>query len=45
MTTLWRIDPETLAVTVHPLVLDDHRGRDIGFSALTWSPRHGGTGS
>jgi len=39
--TLWRIDPDTLAVTVHPLALDSDQGRDIGFSALTWSARHG----
>jgi hypothetical protein len=39
--TLWRIDPETLAVSVHPLVLDADADRDVGFSGITWSPRHG----
>jgi len=39
MPVLWRIDPRTLAVTRHEVVLDADQGRDIGFSALTWSPR------
>jgi hypothetical protein len=38
--TLWRIDPETLAVSVHRPVLDTDADRDVGFSGLTWSPRH-----
>ena len=37
--TLWRIDPETLAVSRHDLVLDQDPGRDIGFSGLAYSAR------
>ena len=33
----WRIDPETLAVSVHPLALDPDAGKDIGFSRLVYS--------
>ena len=40
VSTLWRIDPETLAVTEHPLTLDADAGRDVGFSSLVYSPRH-----
>lgn len=39
--TLWRVDPETLAVTQHPLALEGDEGRDVGFSGLTYSARHG----
>jgi hypothetical protein len=39
--TLWRIDPETLAVSVHNLALDADRGRDVGFSGLAYSAQHG----
>jgi len=39
--TLWRIDPESLAVTVHPLLLDADTGKDVGFSALAYSAQHG----
>jgi hypothetical protein len=38
---LWRVDPETLAVTVHSPALDDRADRDVGFSALSYSSRHG----
>ena len=38
--TLWRVDPETLVVTEHPLTLDEDGGRDIGFSGLVYSPQH-----
>jgi hypothetical protein len=38
---IWRIDPETLAVSRHELVLDADGDKDIGFSALAYSPRHG----
>jgi hypothetical protein len=34
---LWRIDPDTLAVTKHNLRLDDRSGKDIGFSGLSYS--------
>jgi hypothetical protein len=40
--TLWRIDPETLAVSVHPLALDADTDKDVGFSGLAYSPQHGG---
>ena len=39
--TLWRIDPESLAVTVHPLLLDADTDKDVGFSALAYSAQHG----
>ena len=39
--TLWRIDPETLAVTEHPLALDADMDKDVGFSAIAYSSRHG----
>jgi hypothetical protein len=38
--TLWRVDPETLAVTEHPLTLDEDSGRDVGFSGLVYSSQH-----
>ena len=39
--TLWRIDPDTLAVTVHPLALDADTQKDVGFSGLAYSAQHG----
>ena len=39
--TLWRIDPETLAVSEHRLALDTDTDRDVGFSAIAYSSRHG----
>jgi hypothetical protein len=39
--TLWRIDPDSLAVSVHPLVLDADTDKDVGFSGLAYSPQHG----
>ena len=39
--TLWRIDPETLAVSVHELVLDADTDKDVGFSGLVYSSEHG----
>lgn len=39
--TLWRIDGETLAVTVHPLSLDVDRDRDVGFAAIFYSAEQG----
>ena len=39
--TLWRIDPETLAASVHPLALDADTDKDVGFSAIAYSSRHG----
>ncbi|MEA3191916.1 MAG: hypothetical protein QOD26_249 [Betaproteobacteria bacterium] len=39
--TLWKINPETLAVTVHPLQLDADLDKDIGFSELVYSKDEG----
>ena len=39
--TLWRIDPETLAVSAHVLVLDADGDRDVGFSGLAYSFEYG----
>lgn len=39
--TLWRIDPRSLAVTVHPLILDSDPDKDIGFSRIVYSPERG----
>ena len=38
--TLWKIDPETLAVSVHDLALDADSNKDIGFSGLAYSVQH-----
>jgi hypothetical protein len=38
--TLWRIDPETLAVSVHALALDSDTDKEVGFSGLVYSPGH-----
>lgn len=39
--TLWRIDPETLAVSVHPLALDAEPDGGVGFSGLAYSAEQG----
>lgn len=39
--TLWRIDPGSLAVSVHALALDADTDKDVGFTGLAFSPRHG----
>jgi len=39
--TLWRVDPQTRAVSVHPLALDADTDRDVGFSSLAYSAKHG----
>lgn len=39
--SLWRIDPVSLRVTKHDLVLDADTHRDVGFTGLTYSPRLG----
>jgi hypothetical protein len=36
---LWKIDPDTLAVTVHRLQLDADTDKDVGFSGLVYSAR------
>lgn len=38
---LWKIDPQTLAVSVHPLQLDADSDKDVGFSGLVYSERNG----
>ncbi len=38
---LWKIDPQTLAVTVHHLQLDADTDKDVGFSGLVYSERDG----
>jgi hypothetical protein len=38
---LWRVDPETLAVSMHRLELDADADKDVGFSALVYSERVG----
>ena len=38
---LWRVDPVTLEVSVHPLALDADTDKDAGFSGLVYSSRHG----
>jgi hypothetical protein len=35
--TLWRIDPETLAVSKHELALDADTGKDVGFTGIAYS--------
>ena len=40
VSTLWRIDPQTLAVTVHELKLDTDADKDVGFATLVYSPEH-----
>jgi hypothetical protein len=38
---VWRVDPRTLVVNVHPLELDAHQDKDIGFTGLSYSTRDG----
>ena len=35
--TLWRIDPATLKASRHELVLDEDKGKDVGFTGLVYS--------
>jgi hypothetical protein len=37
---LWRIDPQSKAVTVHALALDADNDKDVGFSGLIYSDVH-----
>ncbi|MGB7543621.1 MAG: hypothetical protein WBM28_16595 [Burkholderiales bacterium] len=39
--TLWRVDPRTFAVTEHALALDADPDKEVGFTGLTWSAKHG----
>jgi len=38
MPVLWRVDAKTLAVSVHPLALDADTDKDVGFTAVAYSP-------
>lgn len=38
---LWKIEPDTLAVSVHRLELDADPDKDVGFSGLVYSERNG----
>ena len=39
--TVWKIDPETLAVSMHVLAPDADLDKDVGYTALTYSSEHG----
>ncbi len=39
--TLWRIDPENFAVSVHPVALEAENGRDVGFNIIEYSAPRG----
>lgn len=39
--TLWRIDPDSLAVSEHALALDADTDKDVGFTGLVFLPQHG----
>ena len=41
MPVVWKIDPDTLAVSVHHLQLDADTDKDVGFSGLVYSSRDG----
>ena len=41
VSTLWKVDPETLAVSVHALALSADHDKDVGFSGLFYSREHG----
>jgi hypothetical protein len=38
---LWKVDADTLAVSVHRVELDADADKDVGFSGLIYSDRHG----
>ncbi|HZT61563.1 MAG TPA: hypothetical protein VFA36_00390 [Burkholderiales bacterium] len=38
--TVWKIDPETLAVSEHALALDADQDKEVGFSGLVYSSEH-----
>ena len=38
---VWKIDPDTLAVSTHGVQLDADADKDVGFSGLVYSERHG----
>jgi hypothetical protein len=38
--TLWQVNPVTLKVSRHELLLDNDTGKDVGFTGLAYSTRH-----
>ena len=38
--TLWRIDPDTLSVSSHPLRLTTYAEREVGFTGIAFSAAH-----
>jgi hypothetical protein len=40
VSTVWRIDPDSLVVTEHALALDADSDKDVGFTGLVYSPQH-----
>jgi hypothetical protein len=38
--TLWKVDPDSLAVSQHRLALGSDLDKDVGFTALVYSPEH-----
>lgn len=41
MATLWRIDPESLAITRHEIGIEPETGKDFGFTSLAYSSSRG----
>jgi len=41
VSTLWRIDPDSLAVSTHEPALDADSDKDVGFSGIEYSSEHG----
>ena len=41
LSSVWKVDPQTLKVTVHPLELDSDGDKDVGFSTLRYSAEEG----
>jgi hypothetical protein len=39
MSTLWRVDPQTLAVSKHEVALDADTDKDVGFTGLAYSAK------
>jgi hypothetical protein len=41
VSVLWRVDPKTLAVSMHELKLDSDTDKDVGLVAITYAAEHG----
>lgn len=41
MPTLWRVDPDSLTVTRHEIVIEPESNKDFGFTSLTYSRSRG----